>query len=299
MRKEEQKTQKKTLQDLTIKHNFMFGAVMVDEENCRGCLELALGFPVEEVTVCWEQSLVYNPEYKGIRLDIVAKDEKHTHYDVEMQVVQKPALGKRTRYYHSQLDMEMLRAGKSYSELSDAYVIFICDYDPFGKRLYRYTWDMICKECPELNLDDGSHTIILSTHGENDEEVPAELAKFLKFVGANLEESQKDYEDAYISRLQAFVNDVKHSRRMEERYMFWNEMINEEREEARIEGRIEGRIEMLLELLTDLAEDIPESLKEQIQEETDVDVLRDYMRKAKKATSIAEFEEMIQCVKTE
>lgn len=35
-------TGRKTLQDLTIKNNFMFGAVMIDEENCRLLLERVL-----------------------------------------------------------------------------------------------------------------------------------------------------------------------------------------------------------------------------------------------------------------
>lgn len=30
---------KKTLQELTIKYNFLFGAVMVNEENCKEFLE--------------------------------------------------------------------------------------------------------------------------------------------------------------------------------------------------------------------------------------------------------------------
>ena len=34
---------KKTLQELTFKDNFMFAAVMMDEENARGVLERALG----------------------------------------------------------------------------------------------------------------------------------------------------------------------------------------------------------------------------------------------------------------
>ena len=37
-------SERRKLQDLTIKDNFMFGAVMVDEELCREFLELALGF---------------------------------------------------------------------------------------------------------------------------------------------------------------------------------------------------------------------------------------------------------------
>ncbi len=38
---------KKTLKELTLKDNFMFGAVMSDENNCRRLLELILQFPIE------------------------------------------------------------------------------------------------------------------------------------------------------------------------------------------------------------------------------------------------------------
>lgn len=46
---------RKTLQDLTIKDNFMFGAVMQVEENCRGFLEMVLGFPIERVVISTEK----------------------------------------------------------------------------------------------------------------------------------------------------------------------------------------------------------------------------------------------------
>lgn len=92
---------RKRLQELTIKDNFMFGAVMINEDICRTFLEMALGFSIEKVTVSKEKSIVYHPEYKGIRLDIIAKDEKQTHFNIEMQVLKKPKLGRRTRYYHS------------------------------------------------------------------------------------------------------------------------------------------------------------------------------------------------------
>jgi len=301
--------QKKKLKDLTIKDNFMFGAVMVDEENCRRCLELALGIPIEKVTVCQEKSIVYHPEHKGVRLDVIAKDEKRTRYNIEMQVSAKPALGRRTRYYHSQLDMEMLETGSDYRELADVYVIFICDYDPFGKQLYRYTWDMICREVPEAELSDGSHTIILSTCGENDGEVPGELVTFLKFVGAGLEESTKDYADDYIRRLQASVAHVKTNREMEAKYMLWKEFINEEREEAReeghaegraeglaeglAEGNINGRIEMLFEQLNDMPGHISADLEAYIRGTADTETLKTYARKVRTATSVQEFEEMI------
>ena len=108
---------KKQLKELTLKDNFMFGAVMIEEENCKRFLELALGFPIERVDVSKEKSIVYHPEYKGVRLDVYAKDERNTRYNVEMQVASKPELGKRTRYYHSQIDMELLLSTR-FAELN-------------------------------------------------------------------------------------------------------------------------------------------------------------------------------------
>lgn len=94
------------------------------EENCKGFLELVLGFPIARVVVSKEKSMVYHPEYKGVRLDIYAEDEKHTHYNVEMQMRKKKALGKRSRYYHSQMVMEALESGEEYETMPDTFVIF-------------------------------------------------------------------------------------------------------------------------------------------------------------------------------
>lgn len=62
--------QRKTLKELTLKDNFMFGAVMSIEENCRRFLEMVLQFPIERVVVSKEKSMIYHPEYKGVRFDI-------------------------------------------------------------------------------------------------------------------------------------------------------------------------------------------------------------------------------------
>ena len=116
---------KRKLKNLTFKDVFIFGAAMCDTEVCRGVLEQALEMEIEQVIIDKEKSIIYNPEYKGVRLDIIAKDEQRTRYNIEMQIRSKPALGKRTRYYHSQIDMELLESGLDYKFLPDAYVIFV------------------------------------------------------------------------------------------------------------------------------------------------------------------------------
>ena len=40
-------------------------------------------------------------------------------------------IAKRSRYYQSVIDIDSLSKGHSYKDLSNAFVIFICTYDPF------------------------------------------------------------------------------------------------------------------------------------------------------------------------
>ena len=126
-------------QNLTIRDNFMFAAVMMKDDNCKKFLEMVLGISINKINVSKEKDISHNPDYKGIRLDVYANDENNTRYDIEMQVA-KQELGKRIRYYHSQMDMELLESGHKYKELPTAYVIFICDFDPFKKGKYCYTF---------------------------------------------------------------------------------------------------------------------------------------------------------------
>jgi predicted transposase/invertase (TIGR01784 family) len=288
-------TRRKTLKELTIKDNFMFGAVMCDENNCRRLLELVLEFPIERVEVSKEKSMIYHPEYKGVRLDVYAKDENHTHYNVEMQAVAHAALGKRARYYHSQMDMEFLLSGEDYDRLPKSYVIFVCDFDPFGKQKYCYTFENRCLEDQTLGLKDGSKSIFLSTKGKNEEEVPASLVNFLHFVSADLEESEADFQDEFVAELQKSVQHIKESREMEEHFMLFQELLKEERAEGREEGRAEVLKVMKDSILAIIGTkgSITEGLRERIVDEEDVQVLTAWIQLATKAESVEQFQKEI------
>ena len=163
---EQKKKLKKTLKELTLKDNFMFCAVMMMEENCRSFLEACLGFPIGHLRVDQEKSMIWHPEYRSVRLDVYARDDENRRYNVEMQVAQKPFLAKRKRYYQSQMDMELLRSGQGYGELPDTYVIFVCDFDPFGCVRYLYTFENCCLENGELKLNDGCRSLFLRSRSK-------------------------------------------------------------------------------------------------------------------------------------
>jgi predicted transposase/invertase (TIGR01784 family) len=287
---------RRTLQELTIKDNFLFAAVMMDPENCRDVLECTLGFPIEQVEVSYEKSIIYHPEYKGVRLDVFAKDENHSHYDVEMQVV-KSEIFKRSRYYHSQMDMECMLTGTEYEELPDSYVIFICDFDPVGLGKYKYTRRQTFYEDASYEYEDGVHTVYLSTKGKNDSEVSKQLVKFLHFVGANLTESTEDFGDSLVRRLQESITRIKASREMGERYMLFEELLKDEysagKNEGLAEGRAAGKVEERQNGIIDLLSmkgTVSEELCTKLRACSDAEMLRDLFQAAAQAGSVSAFE---------
>lgn len=230
---------RKKLSELTLKDDFMFSAVMVNPKNCKPMLERILDMDIASVEVDREKSIIYHPEYKGIRLDVFATDENNTRYNVEMQIVDKHNLPLRSRYYHSQMDMEILARGEPYQNLPSCIVIFICDYDPFDKGLCCYTVEHRCKESGEI-VDDDTGTVFLNTCGNNRNEISPELARFLDFVHADLEKSQEKSPDPYITQLQESIQEIKVSREMGVRYVLFTEKLEEEYKDGYEAGEKSG-----------------------------------------------------------
>ena len=125
----------------------------------------------------------------------------------------------------------------------------------------------------------------MSTDGENEKDEPEELVQFLKYVKADLEESESSFEDKYVQMLQKAVRHVKESRELEEKFMVLEEMLQDEREE----GRTEGRALAVIELLETIGE-VPQSLREKILGQTDTSVLSRWLKLAARAQSIEQFE---------
>ena len=284
------------LKNLTIKNNFMFAAVMSDEENCKGFLERALSIKIAHVEISTEKSIVYHPEYKGVRLDVYAKDGNNTRYNVEMQVLKQPALGRRSRYYQSQMDMELLAKGCEYEELPDSYVIFLCDFDPFGERKYRYTFRTACEETKKVSLKDGRCIMFLNTCGEDEEDVPKELVSFLRFVHADLKESQKDFQDDYVRQVQKSVTHIKGSREMEERFMLLEELLKDEHRQGVQEGIQKGIQKGELKATREILEmtlvkfgQLPDDFLKTLYEQQDTGIIKSWIQIALTVQSLDEF----------
>ena len=63
------------------------------------------------------------------------------------------------------IDIRVLEKGQDYRKLAKSFVIFICNYDPFGKSRLIYTFRNRCDEDYSIILPDEASKIIINTKG--------------------------------------------------------------------------------------------------------------------------------------
>ncbi len=69
-------------QNLNLSDDFLFAKVMEDETILRPVIEKILGIRIRNMTIVQSQRIIdIEPDSKGIRLDIMADDEKGSRYN--------------------------------------------------------------------------------------------------------------------------------------------------------------------------------------------------------------------------
>ncbi len=230
-------------EDLSISNDFLFGKVMQDAELCKELLQRILPeLDIDHVEYPELQKTIKEDfEAKGIRLDAYVNDGKGTVYDIEMQAVTSKYLPRRTRYYQSMIDLQLVDKGQDYDTLNDSYIIFICLSDLFGKGRYRYSFENICKEDTEVMLNDGAKKIFLNADGKKGD-ISEELKAFLDYVAG------RPSEDAFVKKLESAVEKAKKNRKWRREYMT---LLMRDRENQKI-GKEIGKIFGAISVYRDL-----------------------------------------------
>lgn len=285
-----QAKESKTLQELNLTDDFLFDVTTEELENCKAIIELTTGLRLKSLKWKSGQKVIHNlPGKRGVRLDFIAESEDGRIFDVEMQNRNEGNIPKRTRFYQALIDAPILKSGeRGFDKMNPLYIIIICNYDPYGKKKYCYTFDNQCKEVPGLRLGDEVTKLLLSTKGENEEEVSKELVDFLHYVTESNENGLPDECDERLKRLHESIREIKASADMEVEYMKMEERERIIRDEGKQIGIINGKIESVLELLEDKGE-VPKKVKAEIFAETDPEVLKKWLRLAAKSETIEEF----------
>ena len=230
---------------------YVFPLVMQDKEICRGILELIL--PDEEIgeiryiapleneevtdkdkggaSIETEKTLKFDPTAHGVRLDVYLK-LKNIWVEIEMQVQEEKHIGKRSRYYQSNIDLDALQEGTLYGDLPKSYIIFICKHDNFkcGKPLYRFeTYDVE----NQLNFGDEAYKIILNAACDP-ANVPEELLPLYDYI-----QERKVSNDELIQKIDRRVHEYN-SDEWRTKFMTLEQEIYNERMESYKEGIEQG-----------------------------------------------------------
>ncbi|MBO4641116.1 MAG: Rpn family recombination-promoting nuclease/putative transposase [Treponema sp.] len=222
----------------TIANNFIFYKVMHNNPDvCKELLEILLQIKIDHIVMQTEETIEVDYDKKGVRLDVYAEGVTKA-YNLEMQATDKGELPERARYYQGILDVQALDHGDDYKDLKDSYVIFICVPDIFGKGLAKYTFENLCLENPEIQLNDRAYKYFFIA--KNYDKILDEKQKaFLKLVMSSKEKGTNSFTEK-VSRL---VEEAKQNSQWRKQFMEWEREMAYKFREGKQEGKAEGLLE--------------------------------------------------------
>ncbi len=236
----------KRLRDANLSDNFMFAKVMSDPTVLKEFLQIVLGIKIRRIVMTqYEKTIFPDPAAKSIRLDVYADDSQNRKYSVEMQGYVEYNIGRRSRYYQSVIDIDSLSRGQGYEKLSDAFVIFVCTYDPFGAGMQKYVFQKRCINAgSDIMLNDGVSTVILTDN--SGDSVINEFFKYLK--NSTYEEAERS-ESRLIKLINQKVEKVRFDPALEVEYMRFQELQREQFNKGREQGIAEKQLAIIKNML--------------------------------------------------
>lgn len=154
-----------------LTNDIIFGWIMKNDGNCLAIIRAIL--PELNITSIVHKEVQHDiipvASTRGVRFDAVVQDDQKRYYDIEMQVENTGDLGKRARYYQSQIDNETLMKGQTFHKLKESFVILLSTFDPFSYGLRRYQFHHYEDSIRDLRLDTHSHELFINSKGTKGE----------------------------------------------------------------------------------------------------------------------------------
>ena len=172
---------------------------------------------------------------RGIRLDVCVKDSGRI-FNIEIQTGNYDDLILRARYYLSSSDVATTKRRTKFKDIRETYILFICKDDPFGEGIPRYTKLTKFLETDRISYDDKSHNVFYNCSAWEKEEDPG-IREVLKFIYGLKPDSGIALEMDEAASL------AKQKSDLEDEYMYFSDILEDEKEEARAEGHALGHSE--------------------------------------------------------
>ena len=250
----ESQRQIKKLEDLDMMDAFLFDKATASVENAvtisKVIIKRATGFDVQNVVVETEKQIPgISLNKRGVRFDVYLTEEDRKAgknifrlFDIEPNKYYEPDLPRRSRFYQSLIDSQLLPTNTPFRNLPDIFMIWILPYDPFGDDRMIYTVKNMVAENNQILYNDGSTKIFLYTKGTKggSKELKDLLTYFENTTFTNAVDSD-------LQEIQKIVDSVKADFKARERYMTYEEILYYEKRDSHEAGYQAGQKSGILE----------------------------------------------------
>ena len=168
--KEHLSPEQKFLSELILMDDIFMRIVLKDKKCTEFILQTILQKPDLKVKTQSIQSDLKNLQGRSLILDCLCSDTKGTVYNIEVQNDSHGASPKRARYHSALIDMHILKKGKTFENLPESYVIFICAKDILKENKQIYHISRTVHESGS-KFPDQSEIIYLNTSKSSDNEL--------------------------------------------------------------------------------------------------------------------------------
>lgn len=247
-------------EQLHITNRFMFNKVMSDKKLCSKVLQCLTGKEISEIkSIVTENCIEITEDSRGVRYDVYVEDADDRVFDAEMQNFKNNGeMPLRSRYYQSMIDLVMMSSGQRFTKLKESYVIFICNFDPFGIGERCYEFSNRSGDTGEVALGDKRSIIIYNIAGKPNKLHP-EANEFLDYAkDGTITGSLADI-------LDGAVKDARHNKEWRAEYMmhmayYWD-VIDEGREIGIEEGEAKLLVEHVNRYMNNTGASLEDTLK--------------------------------------
>ena len=168
--KEHLSPEQKFLSELILMDDIFMRIVLKDRKCTEFILQTILQKPDLKVKTQSIQSDLKNLQGRSLILDCLCSDTKGTVYNIEVQNDSHGASPKRARYHSGLIDMHILKKGKTFENLPESYVIFICAKDVLKENKQIYHISRTIQESGK-KFPDQAEIIYLNTSKDSENEL--------------------------------------------------------------------------------------------------------------------------------
>lgn len=293
---------RKGMETISLKYDFSFKQIMLNEEVRKYFISDVLGIPAAEIrsvrlanSFLWKR---YARQKQGI-LDVRVELNDDSRVNIELQIRMLAHWDRRSLFYLAKMFTEDLLTGERYHKLKKCICISILDFNLNESLSYHRKYKLRDENGEEFSDMFEVHVIELKKQISGDKPVD----DWIRLLNAETE-AELDMIKTENPGILAAIREVKvmslrkniramyeaHMKEIRDRNARDDYVRAEGIAEGKTEGKAEGKADSVLQLLS-LKGTVSEELERRIREQKDMDILRVWLVAAAAVGSVEEFEE--------